>query len=187
MNLLKTNDTPDVLKLDAKCMISSDKRHMSILGDGNEAMAAYLTNESGAEWPLIVRFDIAISVLTWAASNASWSWLLTIKIGSADSMITSSWAPGWSAVTPAASWAALSADAIAMIAAAIDFNEASDASEADCSDSDVESEMASVTKGWAHEFSTDDWSDGCRELNKNMSKPEEWIDSIEQDIWHDAR
>ena len=87
-------------------------------------------------------------------------------------MITSSWAWGWSADTAAASWAALNADAIAMIAEATGFNEASDASEADCSDSDVESKTASVTKGWAHDFWADDWSDGWRDLNKNMTKPQ---------------
>ena len=160
---------------------------MSILDVGNEAMMAYLTNESGAGWPLIVRFDIAISVLTSVDSNDVWSWLLTIKIGSADSITTSSDAWGWSADTAAASWAALTADAIdmitEMIAEVICFNEANDAIEVDSSD--VESKTASVTKGWALEFWTDEWSDGWRELNKEYDKnAEEWI---EQDIGHDSR
>ena len=44
--------------------------YISILSDGSDAMMAYLTNEPGADEPLTVSPDIAISVLISADSMA---------------------------------------------------------------------------------------------------------------------
>ena len=130
-------------------------------------------------WGLI---DIAISILTWAASSASWSWLLTIKIGHSDSVITSSWAWGWSAdAAAAASWAALNADATAMISEVSGFNEASDASEADSS----ALSLSRRRRQWqrAEHLTSEQMIDLMHEENWTRIWQNEWI---EQAIWHDS-
>ena len=136
-------------------------------------MMAYLTNESGADEPLTVRPDIAMSVLISADSIAGWSWLLTMRIGSADTMTTSSEGWGWLSADDAASWADLIAADIAMItdatAEVICFNEASDA-EAVSSDSDIESRRLQWQR--AEHLTSEQMIDLTdeRELNKKMTK-----------------
>ena len=176
MNCLKSNVSEPALKHDANILTSSDRWHMSILSDGSDAVIAYLTNDGdGSDVELTVSPDIAMSVLISADSMASLWWLLTMRTGSADTMTTSSDTWGWPASVDAASWADLIADDNAMITddsdEVTDCNEANDA-EAVSSDSEIESKTASVTKGWALDFWTDGWFDGCKQLNKKMTKPQ---------------
>ena len=97
-----------------------------------------------------------------ADSIASISWLLRTMIGSADAITTSSWTwPGWVGDAAEASWAVLNALAVDTITDLIWWNEA---------------QVPAMTQVSLQLISlrslTDGWSDGWRELKKNM--PTRW-------------